>query len=49
MAGRGQEKTGGRKQGTPNQIKREISELIREALDTGESSFRIALRSCRST
>ncbi len=49
MAGRGQEKTGGRKQGTPNQIKRELSELIREALDKGESRFRIALRPRRST
>ncbi len=49
MAGKGQPKTGGRKKGTPNQINREIRELIREALDKGEIRFRIALRPRRST
>ena len=49
MAGKGQPKTGGRQNGTRNQIKREIRELIREALGTGESRFRIALRPRRST
>ncbi len=49
MAGKGQAKTGGRQKGTPNQLNREIRELIGEALDRAESRFRIALRPRRST
>lgn len=49
MAGKGQPKTGGRQKGTPNQLNREIRELIGEALDRAESRFRIALRPRRST
>ncbi len=48
MAGKGQPQTGGRNKGTPNQLNRDIRELIREALDKGESRFRIALRPRRS-